>query len=100
MFYILMNLGAFLKNFAIFSLILGIILIIIGCALKKPKKPTHKYDSTTDNQKNDYVKYDATDNQPIMHVRQEIIYECPICGYTSDNRDEFDDGACIMCDAI
>ena len=84
MFYILMNFGAFLKNIVIYSAILGVILIIVGYALGKPKKRTNFHNSGT------------PDNNPIVHVK----YECPVCGYTSVNRDEFDDGACIMCDAI
>ena len=61
MFYILMNFGTFLKNIVIYSAILGVILIIVGYALGKPKKRTNMNTPKT------------TDNDPIVHIKYEYL---------------------------
>ena len=96
MLYIIMNLEEFLWNFVLYMFILAIILFIIARVLRK-----NKSESKTKN--NDRIKTHTSisyGNNPIVHVKQEVIFECPVCGYISDNEDDFDDGACIMCDAI
>ena len=84
MIYILMNFGAFIKSFAIYSLIFALIIFVIAHLLRKSNKHTNVH------------KNDTPDNQHIVHVK----YECQVCGYISENKSDFDDGACIMCDAI
>ena len=97
---IIMNFEEFYWNFVLYMFILGVILFIIARALRK------KDDKSKNVQKNEKANHTviytnrSSGSSPIVHIKQEIIYECPICGYTSNNEDDFDDGACIMCDAI
>ena len=100
MLYILMNFEEFLWNFVLYMFILAIILFIIARALrKKSNKSKNEAKYEKENHSVVYTKRSSGSN-PIVYVKQEIIYECPVCGYISNNEDDFDDGACIMCDAI
>jgi regulatory protein YycI of two-component signal transduction system YycFG len=85
-----MNFEEFISNLIIFMIILGLVLFIISLAVKKRKPDNH-------NNNLNNCSLDYSDNTISTHGS---LYKCSVCGYASYNDTDFDDGACIMCDAI